>query len=124
MDRDNQEPHRAVKRTDASTTLGTAFIDVFLPNGSTSASFKVQGMEGAVPGDVTIPASAPGFNGNSGTATLLQPTLELSGLATSIGAASADDPFRVLLGIPNVFLNDVQEFQAIRPGGTALTAAA
>ncbi len=57
-------------------TVGTAFIDVPVPNGQTTFSFVVQGRERAT-GTVTLTASAPGFAAGTGTMTVEQPALAL-----------------------------------------------
>jgi len=55
---------------------------------------------------------------------VVQPAVEILGLATSISATAGNDAFLVRLGVPNTpvtptFMSDEQ---AIRAGGTAVTA--
>jgi hypothetical protein len=106
-----------------TTTVGTASFDVTVPNGTIDVNFVVQGVEGApVPTSATITATATGFSSATATINVVRPALQLSGLDTTSTSLSADDPFQVQIGLPasgNGFLSPAQ---AVRRGGTALTA--
>lgn len=104
-----------------TNTTGTASFDVFIPNGSTSVSFVVSGMEG-VTGTATITVSAPGFTSGTKTATIVQPAVDVVGLATSIDTLDPADPFQVRVGLPGSGNASVNPSQSVRAGGTGFTA--
>jgi hypothetical protein len=97
-----------------ASTVGTGEITLTIPAGSQSASFYLQGMESQT-GTVTITAAAEGFTDAVGTATVLRPILDISGLVTSTAASAADDAFNVRVGLPSsgTFGNAYN----VRPGG-------
>lgn len=86
-----------------------------MPDGSTSFSYVVAGVEGTT-GTATIEASAPAFTGAQGTATVVTPMLDLSGLVTSRAAGGSDDPFLVRIGLPNGTGTALSTTQAVRAG--------
>jgi hypothetical protein len=98
------------------TTAGTAFFDTFVPNGSTTVYYYVQGVEGTT-GTVTITGSAPGFTDGTGTVQVVQSGLEIINLAATIGATAANDPFQVRVGIPNASGTALSLVQSVRVGG-------
>jgi len=104
-----------------ATTPGTAFIDVPVAQGSSSFSYYVQGVEGAV-GTVTVQATASGYTDGSATVAVVQPALDLIFLNATTTAGAADDPFQVRIGVPNGTNQFMNAEQAIRAGGTAVTA--
>ena len=102
------------------TTVGTAAIDIVVPDGQTAVPYYVQGVEGAS-GTVTITVSAPGFGEATGTVTVAQPALQLVNLPASTTALSANTEFYVYVGLPasgNAALFTVMEVRA----GHSLTA--
>ncbi len=103
------------------STAGGASFDVFVPNGSSSVQFVVQGMEN-VTGTAMITVSAPGFTSGSRTATIVQPAVAISNLVTSIGTLDPADPFWVQIGLPSSGNGTVNPTQSVRIGGTGLTA--
>jgi hypothetical protein len=106
-----------------STTPGSDTIVVFVPNGSSSFGYYVQGVEGQT-GTVTITGQASGFTNGTTTATILQPGVEILGLPTSIAAGAADVAFYAQVGVPNGIGSGLAYVQNVRPGipGGALTA--
>lgn len=99
-----------------ATTPGADSIVVFLANGSSTVSYYVQGVESQA-GAVTIRVSAPGFVDGSGTATVVQPSVDVIFLAASgSAAATADDPFQVRVGWSNVPNTSMSQEQAVRAG--------
>lgn len=104
-----------------ATTVGSAFIDVDVPAGGTTINFVVQGVSPSSTGTVTIEATAPGFSDGGGTASVVQPGLDISGLNLSQTAAGADDPFNVRVGIVNGAGTDLLELQPVRFGAGPLT---
>jgi len=98
------------------TTAGTAFFDTFVPSGSTTVSYYVQGVEGTT-GTVTITGSAPGFVDGTGTVQVVPSGLEVINLAATIGATAANDPFQVRVGIPNASGTALSLAQSVRAGG-------
>jgi hypothetical protein len=103
-----------------SATPGTDFIDIDVPNGSTTVQFVAQGRENAT-GAVAIIASAPGFTDGSGVITVVPPALQFSGLASSIDAEASSDQFQVVVGIPRTNSPFLDQTQSVRSGGSPLT---
>ena len=99
---------------------GAPTADIVVPNGATSISFAVQGLEN-VTGDVIVEASAPNFESGFGTMSVVQPAFDISGLSSSMTAAAADDPFTVRVGLANSLNTFMTELQSVRPGSSGLT---
>lgn len=102
-----------------ASTAGSDFIDVFVVNGQNRANYYVQGVEGQT-GVVPLMVSAPGFTSNSADITVVQPGVDLLGLPTTLTTFSPDDIIQARIGVPNG--NGISPVQAIRIGGTAVTA--
>ncbi len=79
------------------STAGTAFIDLFVPDGSTNATFYVQGISG-VTGNVTLTATNSQFATDTLNVELVQGVISINSLLTTNSAGAADDPFRVRTG--------------------------
>lgn len=92
-----------------------------MANNATNFNYYIQGVEG-VTGAVTITASASDFTDGSGTANIVQAALKINGLNTAKSVGAADDPFFVDVGVSNVNSTDLAELQAVRAGGSTLTA--
>ncbi|MDJ0870111.1 MAG: PKD domain-containing protein, partial [Myxococcota bacterium] len=92
------DPSLALIAPDA-VTPGSAFVDFFVPNGSDSIDYVVQGVAGAE-GGTTITASAPGFSDGSATATVVPSGLAIIALETLL-PLGVEDVFQVLLGVPD-----------------------
>jgi hypothetical protein len=103
------------------STAGAASFDVFVPNGSTSVGFVVQGVENTT-GTATVTVSAPGFTSGSRTATIVQPAVDIAGLVTSIDTLDPASAFYVRVGLPGAGNGSVNPTQNVRIGGTGLTA--
>jgi hypothetical protein len=116
----SSSPGVAVVAPDASTP-GTASVGIPVADGSTNFSFYVQGLEGQT-GTPTITAEASGFLDAAPTVTVIQPGLDISSISTTYSASAANDPFNVRIGLPYADGSDIYELQAIRAGGTAVTA--
>jgi hypothetical protein len=104
-----------------ASTVGTAFFDAAVANGSTQASFVVHGVEG-VTGTVTVTASAPGFTDGTGAATIVQPALRLAGLAATTTALAGNDDFVVQVGVPTAGNTTLNAVRAVRAGSAGVTA--
>jgi hypothetical protein len=104
-----------------ATTLPTASIKVQIPSGSSGFTFYMVGVEGQT-GTVLVTGQFPGFTDGTATGDVRQPGIELAGLGGSVTATSADDPFLVRIGWPQTNNTGLGQIQAIRFGGTALTA--
>ena len=126
----SSDPARALVSPDADTP-GSPWIEIQVADGQTSASFFVQGLEGAS-GDVTVTVSESRFvAGVSGTITVAAPAYRLLGLPPSVPATVDTFIFFVELGVPTAGDTDLIEQvytgfrQALRPRplpeGTALT---
>jgi hypothetical protein len=97
-------------------TQGSQSLDLVGP--FSSANFYIQAVEGFT-GQVTLTASAPGFNDGVSTATVVQPGIRLLSVNSSYGAGDADDPIWADIGPQsNGSLTDVQP---VRAGGVAVT---
>ncbi len=112
---ESDDPSRVLVSPNTSTA-GTAFIEVFLPNGSTNVSYVVQGIAGTT-GTATVTVTAPGFTASSGTVTVAQPAMEIITLAPSIDSLDPPDPFQVRVGLPTPSNSSLQTVQAARVGG-------
>ncbi len=104
-----------------ATTAGTPFIDVPLTNGSTGVSFVVQGLD-SVTGTASVTVSAPGFTDGVATETVVQPSVDIIFLPTTIASTSANVAFQVRTGTPDALGNSISQEQGIRFGGNAATA--
>lgn len=104
-----------------ASTAGAASFDVFVPNGSSSVAFVVSGMEG-VTGTATITVSTSGFTSGTRTATIVQPAMDIIGLAASLDTLDPADAFQVRVGLPAVGNGNVNPGQNVRAGGTGFTA--
>ncbi len=117
---ESSDPSTALVAPD-QTTAGTAFIEVFVPDGSTNLSFVVQGVAGAT-GTVTVDATANGFIAGSGAVTVVPAALDIINLAANTSAGAADDPFQIRVGVPNATNTSLLTVQSVRIGGGSLTA--
>ena len=104
------------------TTAGTATLDVFVPNGQTSFSYVVQGMEGRIADTSVITATAPGFTNGTGSIRVWQAVYDLQGYVTNPGTLDADRPIYTRIGTPTSPTGGINTLDEIRAGGTALTA--
>ncbi len=110
---ESDDPSRARIAPDADTP-GTDFIEVFVPDGSSRASYVVQGVAGAT-GAVTVTASAAGFADAAATVTVVQPTVVVSALSESREVGD-DDAFTVLIGLPNAGQTGLSSLQGLSAG--------
>ncbi|HEB90923.1 MAG TPA: hypothetical protein ENI85_15220 [Deltaproteobacteria bacterium] len=92
-------------------TPGSAAIDVFVPDGSDRFEYTVQGVADSV-GTTTVTLSAPGFDSGTGTVTVGQPGILLTGLGTdhTIGGT---DAFTLLTGLVNSAGTALSSFQRV-----------
>ncbi len=102
-------------------TAGTAFIEKLVPDGQTHVTYVIQALEG-VTGSVTLTVSASGFIDGTGTVTVVQPALEISGLLANSNTSAADDVFKVRIGIPGPNDSYLVAYQRVRIGGGTLEA--
>lgn len=98
---------------------GTAFIESFVPNGTTFVNFFAMAVEGAS-GPVAITTSAPGFNSSVDTITVVQPAIEITSVLTATTAFAAEDLFVARIGTANAGNNFLSRVQAVRPGGDSV----
>lgn len=83
-----------------ATSLGVDTIVVTIPQGSTAASFFVQGVEGIVADTVALTATSPGYSSGSAEQRVWRAVVDLSGLPTALNTLAPDDPFQVIVGTP------------------------
>lgn len=102
--------------SNALATPGVASFDVFLPNGSTTLSMWVHGIEDTT-GTATITASATGFTSANRPAVVVTPACDVVSLLTSIDTLDPADPFAVRVGLPNAGGTMVTAPQQVRAGG-------
>jgi hypothetical protein len=103
-----------------ASAVGTGSITLTVNAGESSASFYIHGMEGRT-GTVTLTATAPGYTNGTGTAVVVAPAIEITGLTASMSASAANDPFEVRLGALNTAGTGLFDEQVVRPGGTPIT---
>jgi hypothetical protein len=103
-----------------ATTPGTAFIDIPLANGVQSFSYYTQGVEGAA-ATASVNATAGGFIDANVSVTTRQPAIDIIFLSATTTVGAANDDFQVRTGWSTAGTAMSYE-QAIRAGGTALTA--
>jgi hypothetical protein len=101
-----------------AATAASASIDVFVPNGQTSAAFYVHGMSASID-PVTITASAEGkFSSGSGTVRVVQPAVRLIGPSTATTSQSPNQDFVVAIGTPVQDNSSLFMEQPVRAGQT------
>ena len=100
-----------------ATTVGAAFIDVSVANGSTDATYFVQGVADAR-GTATLTVTAPGFTSTQGNVNVVAPALQIESLASSISATATSDIFQVRVGIADSFNNTLTQSQAVAAGSS------
>ncbi len=97
-----------------TTTAGSSFIDLFIPDGDTYKDFYLQGING-VTGGVTITATCTGFSDGTMDVTVVEPVLDIYNIDTSPSASADDDPFQVQIGLQNAGGTNIQEWQNVSP---------
>jgi hypothetical protein len=103
------------------TTAGTASIQVAVPNGSSTVSYWIQGVEGAT-GTPLMTVTANGFTDGSNAVTVVTPGLDLVSLNNSYASTAADDLFQVRVGVPLANDTGLSIVQSVRAGGPTFTA--
>ena len=104
-----------------ATTPGQPTLDVQVPVNQSSFSYFIQGLENAS-GTPTITASASGYTNGTVAVTVAQPGFDIIGLVSATTTLAANDAFLIRLGVPNSGSTALAAEQAIRVGGTAVTA--
>ena len=116
------EPDLAVVSAGANT-VGAAAVDLFVANGTTSATFVFQGVEGAT-GTVHFTVTAPGFTAVVDSFEVVTPVFQLvsGSLPATIDSIDPPDAFYARVGVANG-ANSLSP-QALRAGsaGVAVTA--
>lgn len=103
-----------------STTAGSTFIDVPVANGSTDASFFVQGVAGVMPGMVSLTATSPVATSVNAPVNIVQPVYKVIDLPTNLFSTGANVNFRVQVGLPNQFGTDLSPAQQVAGGSTLM----
>jgi hypothetical protein len=104
-----------------TTTAASATLDIPLSNGQTGFSYVVHGLEG-VTGTAQLTVTAPGFQTASITETVVQASVDVIFLPSSISAGAANVDFQVRLGTPDALGNSLSQEQALRFGATTVVA--
>jgi hypothetical protein len=97
------------------STAGTSQITIPVANGVTTVGFYVQGNEGQT-GTPTITVSASGFTNGTGTATVVQPALDLQGLPTQTTPLTPSSFIYARIGVANGQNSALNQLQAVRAG--------
>ncbi len=105
-----------VSRT--ATGAGAAFVDIPVANGSTDATYFIQGVRDAR-GRVTVTASATGFTSQGSTLDIVAPALDIQALPSSVSATGATAVFYVRVGIANAFGTALSVTQEVAPGAAS-----
>jgi hypothetical protein len=105
----SSDPLRLAVSPDA-TTLGTSFIEVFIPDGQAVGSFYVQGKQG-ITGNITLTASSPRFKDGTGSVAVVDSIMQIVDLPASIAVSADDNPFVVYTGILQPGSNSVWMWQ-------------
>ena len=108
-----------------SSAGGSGVLTVVIPEGLTSASFSLQGVEGAA-GPAMVTASATGYSaGTSAVVSIEPPVLTLVNLASTMGATAPNDEFGVRVGLPTTAggttFGVAQAVRQGRPGAVTAT---
>ncbi len=104
-----------------STTQGSGFVDFPLVNGSTTANYVVQALEGLLNDSVNVIVTAPGYAPDTNRILILQPVFEITGLFSPRTTAQADDPFQVRVGTPaSVTSTGFNTLDEVRAGAAPL----
>jgi hypothetical protein len=106
-------------------TPGASQIFLQIPNGQTSISYVIQGLEG-LPDTVTagITATASGFTNGTTTVDVVLPYFDVIGVTASQAAGGPDNAFYVRAGITNgtgAFLVALQSVRIGAPGPLSVT---
>ncbi|MHC1725307.1 MAG: PKD domain-containing protein [Syntrophobacteraceae bacterium] len=81
----------------SAATAGSEYIDLVIPNGTTTANFYVQGVPGAT-GTATLSATQSLFSTGTHTVDVVPGAFRLFGLPENTTTLSTDDPFYVQTG--------------------------
>ncbi len=103
-----------------ATSVGAAFQEFAIANGSTDANYYLQALEGAS-GTVQLTATATGFSSSTATVTIVTPAIRLESLSSSLNSLATNDDFIVRIGTADVAGTAFSTSQAIRFGGTPVT---
>ena len=105
-----------------ASTAGTDSVQLSISNGSTSAGFYLQGMEGILEDTAFFVVSVPGFVPDTALVVVRRPAYEIAGVNLSATSLTADDAIYVQLGLPNLAGTSIIDYQNIRAGGTPVAA--
>ncbi len=105
-----------------ANTPGSSEVTIPVPDGTTSVSYYLQGVESAT-GTVTITASAPGYVNGSAGIDVAQPALLIYSLGTSKTTGDSDDPFYVRIGVPDASQSYMSIYQGVRAGSPNMVTA-
>jgi uncharacterized repeat protein (TIGR01451 family) len=114
----SDNPARVLVSPNVSTPGSTSF-NVVVPNGQTSVSYVVQGLEN-VTGTANITLSAPGFTSATHSVQVVPPGIEIVNLITETTTLSGDDTgWYAQVGLPcpgNTIVCSAQHVRAGSPG--------
>ncbi len=99
---------------DVTSAIGTPVATVVVPQGSTSGTFYLNGIEGQINTTATVTASAPGFGSGSATVSVAPIVFEVVGIPATTTTLSPNSDFRVRIGVGTAA--GIQDFQEVRAG--------
>lgn len=106
------DPARLLVSPDANT-VGSAFIDIPVLNGTSFIGYVAQGIEGAT-GSVTVDATSPLFTPVSASIPLAPAEIDLVGVPSSVNIFASDNVITARIGIGSP--SALSELQAVRAG--------
>ena len=109
------DPSIAVVAPDDAATAGTATLQLTIPDGSTDAGIRIDGLEGQV-GSTFLDVSAPGFLGDGANVEVSAPVVRVLGVSTSQDTLDPVDSFYATIG-RSLGGTSVGALP-VRPGGT------
>ena len=116
----SSNPSRVLVSPNAATP-GSDSIAITVPQGQSSFSYYLQGVEGAV-GTATVRATAALYTDGAATETVRGSALDIIFLGTTTTVGAANIQFSVRIGVLNEQQTAFNAEQAIRAGAAAVTA--
>jgi hypothetical protein len=116
---ESKDPSRILIAPNA-TTVGQAFIDLPVANGSQVVSYVVQATDwvvGSSPATAVVEVTADGFNNGTDVVNYVQPAIGIHSLPLSMGALDSNRAFFARIGIP---VSGTVSGQARRAGGSGV----
>lgn len=98
---------------------GAGSVSIRVPDGASSVTVWVQGRPGVID-TATVRLSASGYGPGQFLATVVEPGVAIIGLPPTMTLGAAEQPFQVVVGIPDAERTGLVAVQAVRGGGEDL----